>query len=99
MTRWEQPLRAGISAFGASGSNAHVVVESAEGVEAAEEHASTPWALVLSARTRPELQRYAGLLAKHLERKEGWSAAGLQEEIWLLRCRWGVLSSVSGFAR
>ncbi|HEY3477335.1 MAG TPA: type I polyketide synthase, partial [Streptomyces sp.] len=64
----ENPRRAGISSFGISGTNAHVIVEeppAAEPVErSAAAHAHTPW--VLSGKTADALRAQARQLADHL---------------------------------
>jgi acyl transferase domain-containing protein len=68
---WDTPGRrvAGVSSFGISGTNAHVVLEEAP-APAADENASAsgPALLVISARTGPALAQAAGRLADHLER-------------------------------
>ncbi|MFJ8630374.1 SDR family NAD(P)-dependent oxidoreductase [Streptomyces sp. NPDC093568] len=66
--RGERPRRAGVSAFGISGTNAHVIVEEAPAVEAPEPRAVTappvvPW--VLSARSHEALTGQAARLAAH----------------------------------
>jgi phthiocerol/phenolphthiocerol synthesis type-I polyketide synthase E len=66
---WEGPLplRAGVSAFGFGGTNAHVVVEEAPAPEPS--GPSRPaQLLVLSARTRTALEANTAALATHLER-------------------------------
>ncbi|OBA64063.1 polyketide synthase [Mycobacterium sp. 1100029.7] len=63
----DQARRAGISSFGISGTNAHVIVESApaqELREAAPTPAVVPW--VLSAKSLPALQSQATRLASHI---------------------------------
>lgn len=66
------PRRAGLSSFGATGSNAHLILEEyASGVEqnrAAEPHApqQTPVIVPLSAKTQERLQAYARNLSRYL---------------------------------
>ncbi|MDN3355700.1 type I polyketide synthase [Actinomadura sp. DC4] len=77
-----RPRRAGISAFGMSGTNAHVIVEQAPEPEAAPaDPPRLPW--VLSARTEEGLSAQAGRLAGHLaahpeltSAEVGWALAG-----------------------
>jgi acyl transferase domain-containing protein/acyl carrier protein len=60
------PRRAGVSAFGIGGTNAHVVLEEAPKLEASGD--SRTWQLVvLSAKTENSLQAAMGQLASHLE--------------------------------
>ncbi|WP_372462111.1 type I polyketide synthase [Streptomyces endocoffeicus] len=64
------PRRAGISSFGVSGTNAHLILEQAEPVRALEkEEASGGGALpyLLSAKTQEALKEQAGRLAAHLD--------------------------------
>ncbi|MFF4482778.1 type I polyketide synthase, partial [Streptomyces sp. NPDC001520] len=80
-TEWPengQPRRAGVSAFGVSGTNAHTIIEQAPvHVEAdgtsADDHGMAPW--VLSARTPEALRAQAERLRAHLS--EGAEAAVL----------------------
>ncbi|MET4427275.1 type I polyketide synthase [Mycolicibacterium sp. 624] len=82
----ETPRRAGISSFGISGTNAHVIVEQAPAPEAkpATESAPTPllpW--VLTAKSPASLAAQAGRLSRYLEehadagdRDVAWTLAG-----------------------
>ena len=84
----DTPRRAGVSSFGISGTNAHVILESAPAVESAPEAEATepqspllPW--VLSAKTADALSGQATRLAAHLAhhpdldvRDVAWTLAG-----------------------
>jgi amino acid adenylation domain-containing protein len=61
------PLRAGVSAFGVGGTNAHVVLEEAPPLEPSEP-APGPHLLLLSARTPTALMNMARRLAEHLRK-------------------------------
>ncbi|MES4909619.1 beta-ketoacyl synthase N-terminal-like domain-containing protein, partial [Streptomyces sp. NPDC000395] len=70
------PRRAGLSSFGAGGSNAHLVLEEADGadrpvpaVAAGGQRLAAPLVFVLSARDEERLREYAGLLAGFLDRE------------------------------
>ncbi|MEU8703383.1 type I polyketide synthase [Streptomyces sp. NPDC048680] len=67
----DRPRRAGVSAFGVSGTNAHVIVEEAPAPEAAPERPATagpvPW--VLSGRTEDALRGQAAALVAHLAKQ------------------------------
>ena len=61
-SREEGPLRAGISAFGISGTNAHIVIESPperENVTPAPAHTGATWPFVVSARSEEALRQQA----------------------------------------
>ena len=74
------PRRAGVSAFGLGGTNAHVVLEEAAGAEPSAP--SAPWQLlVLSARTAPALERAKARLAAHLR---ATPATSLADAAWTL---------------
>lgn len=64
--RGKHPRRAGVSAFGVGGTNAHVVVEEAPVAEA-DSASRASQVLVLSARTQTALDVMAQNLARHLE--------------------------------
>jgi acyl transferase domain-containing protein len=78
------PRRAGISSFGISGTNAHVIVESAPSVAAAERPTTPPvLPLVLSAKSPGALSAQAARLSAHLTSHPGladgdvaWTLAG-----------------------
>jgi len=64
----------GVSSFGFSGTNAHVVVEG-RSREASEPGEAGEDVLVISARTEPALRELAGRYAEYLEADEEWSWA------------------------
>ena len=63
--RGDTPRRAGVSAFGVGGTNAHIVMEEAP-LRAASTFMAGPHVLRISARTSPALDRAAHQLAEHL---------------------------------
>ncbi|GAB2909095.1 hypothetical protein GCM10027075_05820 [Streptomyces heilongjiangensis] len=66
------PRRAAVSAFGAGGANAHVVIEEFAAADAPEPPgAGRPLAIPLSARTADRLREQAGRLADHLRARPG----------------------------
>jgi acyl transferase domain-containing protein/acetyltransferase-like isoleucine patch superfamily enzyme len=82
--RAEQPRRAGVSGFGISGTNAHVVLEEAPVEDRADADAGAPPAVpwVLSAKSEPALRAQARRLREHLAANPelaaadvGWSLA------------------------
>jgi amino acid adenylation domain-containing protein len=63
-TEREFPRRAGISSFGAGGSNAHVIVEEYVAGEPAPPPATGPFIIVLSARSERQLRQVAARLVR-----------------------------------
>ncbi|GAA3588576.1 hypothetical protein GCM10022222_86270 [Amycolatopsis ultiminotia] len=83
----DRPRRAGISAFGISGTNAHVIVEEAPAAEAPAPRTPvvtgvTPW--VLSGRTAAGLAAQAGRLREHVLAHPGQDSADVA---WSLATR------------
>jgi amino acid adenylation domain-containing protein len=77
LTQWKSdgaPRRAGVSAFGVGGTNAHVVVEEAPQVAPAAESAP-PYLMMLSARSEGALASAAERLASHLRTHDDMNAA------------------------
>jgi phthiocerol/phenolphthiocerol synthesis type-I polyketide synthase E len=72
--RGENPLRAGVSAFGVGGTNAHVIVEEAPVIESS--GGSRPQQLLLlSARSEAALNKATENLAEHLAKNPGQNLA------------------------
>ena len=91
LTEWIRdggPRRAGVSAFGLGGTNAHVVLEEAPPVEPSVP--SRPWQLlVLSARTETALEAATDNLAAFLEREPEASLADVAWTCQIGRKRFG----------
>jgi 3-oxoacyl-[acyl-carrier-protein] synthase II len=114
-TRWPAAERrlAGVSAFGFTGTNAHVVLESvAERAAAAAEPAASdaPMLLVLSAHHEAALQATARRLHDELAAREDWSCAAVcrtlavgrdllkVRRVELIRDRASLLAALAAFA-
>jgi acyl transferase domain-containing protein/SAM-dependent methyltransferase len=65
---WPGPRVAGVSAFGAGGANAHLVVEEFRGERPEPPATPAPYGIVLSAREAPQLREVAARLARAVER-------------------------------
>lgn len=79
------PRRAGVSAFGVGGTNAHVIVEEAPEIDPPSP--SKPGQLlVLSARSEAALERAAERLAAHLERHPNLEPADVARTLQTGRC-------------
>ncbi|MGP4051033.1 SDR family NAD(P)-dependent oxidoreductase [Streptomyces sp. 2A115] len=80
----ERPRRFGVSAFGMSGTNAHVIIEEPpadEGPAADDPARSGPYVLVLSAKSARALQGEARRLRTHLEHRPDTELAGICAEL------------------
>ncbi|WP_225994297.1 type I polyketide synthase [Streptomyces sp. SS1-1] len=93
-TPWEpgdRPRRAGVSAFGVSGTNAHVVIEEPPGRPADPEthrpHPEGPLPVVLSARSAPALRAQARRLLDHLRAEPGTRRDDLGHSLAACRAR------------
>ncbi|MEU1313167.1 type I polyketide synthase, partial [Streptomyces cinnamoneus] len=80
--RWpesDRPRRAGISAFGVSGTNAHTIIEQAPAMAelppTPDSGAVVPW--VLSGKGEPALRAQAARLAEHLDAQPDWTPADI----------------------
>jgi len=84
LSRWKTdgaPRRAGVSAFGVGGTNAHVVLEQAP-ERAAQPSARPEQLLVLSARSEAALERATDNLAEHLKAN---ASVNLADVAWTLQ--------------
>ncbi len=79
LTEWKRnggPLRAGVSAFGVGGTNAHVIVEESPSVPRSQSRRESQL-LVLSAKTSTALQKASTNLAEHLKSNSNLSLADI----------------------
>jgi acyl transferase domain-containing protein len=100
MRQWPRtttPRRAGVSAFGIGGTNAHVVLEEAP-ARTPSRSTREPQMLVLSAKTDAALERMRGNLASHLRARAAELSLSdvaftLQEGRTAYQCRWVAVVS------
>lgn len=100
LTRWqsgESPCRAGVSSFGIGGTNAHVIVEQAPVVSAANDEATQhdQWHLLwLSAKSRGALADQAKQLVEYLRENPQTKLADLVHSLAVGRDEFGVRQTV-----
>ena len=105
-TEWKpngHPRRAGISSFGASGTNAHVILEEAprqavtaqEGGEAEPPLLGETLPVVLSAKTEPALRESASRLAAHLEANPDLAIGDLAYSLATTRSRFEQRAAIA----
>jgi acyl transferase domain-containing protein/acyl carrier protein len=101
----DRPRRVGVSSFGVSGTNAHVILEEAplSGDEDAASVASAPAAgptpLLLSARSEQALRAQAGRLAAHMRENAGLDPADLAWSLIATRSLFEHRAAVVGESR
>jgi 3-oxoacyl-(acyl-carrier-protein) synthase/acyl carrier protein len=81
----DHPRRAGVSAFGFSGANAHVVVEEAPRVARDSTESGTPHLILLSAKSPEALRQLAAKYAAHLAAHPEARLADVSRTTWLGR--------------
>ncbi len=87
LTEWKRnggPLRAGVSAFGVGGTNAHVIVEESPAVSESQSRRESQL-LVLSAKTPTALQKASANLVEHLKKNSNLSLADVAYTLQLGR--------------
>ncbi|RBQ20834.1 beta-ketoacyl synthase [Spongiactinospora rosea] len=96
------PRRAGISSFGASGTNAHIILEEAPREEPPEPSRPAPAPIVplaLSARTEAAVRAQAGRLAAHLRAHPGLDLTDVAYSLATTRARLEHRAVVAGLDR
>ncbi|GHH09990.1 type I polyketide synthase [Streptomyces lanatus] len=82
----DRPRRAGVSAFGIGGTNAHVILEEPPGTErAVSQEQATPLPLLLSAADETALRAQASRLAAHAARRPDLTPADLAHSLAVSR--------------
>ncbi|HEY8984751.1 MAG TPA: beta-ketoacyl synthase N-terminal-like domain-containing protein, partial [Streptomyces sp.] len=95
------PRRAGVSAFGVSGTNAHVIIEQAQEFEEpeTEDDAQGPLTWVVSAKTEPALRAQARQLREHLLTRPDLTPSGLASALATGRTAFTRRAAVFGHDR
>ncbi|MFI7002082.1 type I polyketide synthase [Nocardia sp. NPDC050175] len=100
----QTPRRAGISSFGVSGTNAHIIIEEppapdelATATTGSEHHLPTAW--VISARTEMALRAQARRLARQVREHRNDDVAALAPALWYGRSRFEHRAIVTGTDR
>ncbi|MFD7061163.1 SDR family NAD(P)-dependent oxidoreductase [Streptomyces sp. NPDC059906] len=97
----ERPRRAAVSAFGISGTNAHLILEQApaqpEPLAPARNWPTVPW--LLSARTKPALRGQAARLLSHMRRNETLDPAAVASALVATRSRLPHRTVITGADR
>jgi acyl transferase domain-containing protein/thioesterase domain-containing protein len=96
----DRPRRAGVSAFGISGTNAHVIIEEPPPVPAERRvHTDNHVVLAISAKTTGALAGQAGRLAAHLRTESEVDTADLAHSLLSTRTQFGTRAAVVGRGR
>ncbi|KAA9377822.1 SDR family NAD(P)-dependent oxidoreductase, partial [Microbispora cellulosiformans] len=97
-----RPRRAAVSAFGVSGTNAHVIIEQAPDqaeLESPQARPSPAVGWVVSARSPEALRAQAARLADHLDRHPGLGAADVAHSLATTRARFDHRAVITGTDR
>ncbi len=96
----DRPRRAGVSAFGISGTNAHVIIEEPAPTPVEQRaHTDNHVVLTISAKTTGALAGQAARLAAHLRAESEMDAADLAHSLLTTRTRFGTRAAVIGRGR